>query len=63
MEYIAEEITSSEENIEGTNERQAQIMRYVEDYFREEGASAFSSKIAIGFLQVTRNFTTYISFP
>lgn len=40
--------------------RQETILKYVEDYFRNEGASGFSSKIAVGYLQVGNE--SFVSF-
>jgi hypothetical protein len=49
--YLARGVPSAEKVAE---KRQQTIMKYVEDYFRQEGASRFSSKIAVGFLQVSK---------
>ena len=47
--YLARGVYFREEQEENREEK---ITKYVENYFRSEGASNFSSKMAVGFLQV-----------
>jgi hypothetical protein len=43
-------------------DRSRLIIKLVEDYFKQEGASIFSSKIAVGYLQVT-DHDPFLSLP
>jgi hypothetical protein len=47
------------------DDRRDTILKLVQDYFHQEGASIFSSKIAVGYLQVLSYFHPlhYISYP
>ena len=57
---VTETVTLSEGVSEGVSEcpvtpdqsRVDKVLKYVEEMFRRDGASAFSSKMAVGFLQV-----------